>query len=621
MSSREGKNWKGAVGSFDGVSFKEGEGVKKSEDVFQENIIKNFEKNNPEVVTDVESEIISDEVTQEVAEGDLEEITETEVLDVEDDLNSSSVSNFDNLKKQAKRTAAYKKKKAFVPTPIEDAPKVKGTKRNLNKNRKAVEFEDDEFKVKMPNPEDLEGAEFSKEKEPVSEKVVEKVAPKKKPKTTVELAMEKTDAMAAEYNEKKLKAEDISNSKTIDELLSFVDKTEGLQGTQEFFDAGQLRMIIEMVRDGGLDITYVTRSGGLRQKVFDLLNNEAVIENPEVVNDVTNAPEKVVDEIKAPVSVKIKPPKVIVDSDRNKPEYLNEEELQPLKPEEKYTYLKEEELQTPNEEKFKYLLEEEGPVPSDKVEKVKPDENVLEIPKAPKLEKTSEELPDLEALGLISKAPKNPKEKPKIFADDESEPKKEVETFNKEERLSQLEKNLSEKRKQLVAVHKESEILNAEYEKKMKNPFNKFLANAFGVGIKEFNKKIDGFEAVRLDYQKTVDEMVEEKILKRMDYLMSLRVNNPERKQYEPKNFADIEQYLDLKNLVGDDKDKVKELVEKSKYGNISLAEILKDKIFRKMDVDLAKRNYIFKILEKEVRDEVAVEENELIDSIWKPAK
>lgn len=150
----------------------------------------------------------------------------------------------------------------------------------------------------------------------------------------------------------------------------------------------------------------------------------------------------------------------------------------------------------------------------------------------------------------------------------------------------------------------------------MKNPFKKFLANAFGVGIKEFNKKIDGFEKVRLDYQKTVDEIVEEKILKRMDYLMSLRANNKERQKYEPKDFSDIEKYLDLKNLVGDKKDKVKQLVEQSRYGNVPLSKILKDEIFRELDVDLAKRNYIFKILEKEIRDQVSVEENELIDRL-----
>ncbi|MFA7194058.1 MAG: hypothetical protein WC087_04040 [Candidatus Paceibacterota bacterium] len=544
MSSREGKNSKGSFGRLDELSWKEGEGVKKASDVFQENIIKNFEKNNSEVVVEVDAEIISDEVAQEVVEDAVEENPGVEVLDVEEDLNSSSVSNFDNLKRQAKRTAAYKKKKAFVPTPVAevdpvaeivDAPKLKGAKRNLNANRKEVKFEDDSFKSKMPNPEDLEGVLF---------------------------------------NDFQLTEEDIAKSKTINALLAKVDKSKGFQGRRDFFDEGLLRDIIEGVRDKKLAIEYVTKNGGLRKKVFDLLKGDVITEEvkpdavkaEEVLDEATEIVEEVADEIE------------VVDDDETKYEI---------------------EIQTPVETKEE-----------------KPDTNVFKIQKKAVEVETKEELPDLEALGLISSASKNPKEKPKIFVDDESDPKEATETFNRAEKLSQLEKTLSEKRKQLVAVHKESEILNTEYEKKMKNPFKKFLVNAFGSGIKEFNKKIDGFEAVRLDYQKTVDEMVEEKILKRMDYLMSLRVNNPERKQYEPKDFLDVEKYLDLKNLVGDDKERVKELVEQSKYGNISLSEILKDKIFRGLDVDLAKRNYIFKILEKEIREEVAVEENELIDRL-----
>lgn len=602
MSSREGKNWKGSFGSL--------EELPGSSELF----------NKEQVVTDEVVETVEEKMPK-LKRLSRKQSKKTVEENVEEDIDKEV-----DLRKLAKR-----KNSVLVSKKIKESDNVARVKEN-KKNR--VKSEIEKTQIKMPNPEDIEGKIFlSEEGEEVEFQVDLPDAlsiegknldfEKGRLKSAAELAMEETDVVAKEYNETKLQKEDIESASSIDELLSLVDKSEGLQGSQDYFDREQLRRVIEGVRSGELTIDYVTRSGGLRQKVFDLLQIENQVKIPleETSLDKIRAslgimPEVAQEEVLE--EIKIKPPKVIVDSEINKHEYLNEEELQMLKPEEKYEYLKDEKLQLLKEEKFGHLLEEEAPVPAEKVEnkKVKKDENVLEIPKKDVEVETKEELPDLEALGLISKTPKNSKEKPKIFAEDEPEPKKEVETFNKEERLSQLEKTLSEKRKELVAVHKESEILNAEYEKKMKNPFKKFLANAFGVGIKEFNKKIDGFEKVRLDYQKTVDEIVEEKILKRMDYLMSLRANNKERQKYEPKDFSDIEKYLDLKNLVGDKKDKVKQLVEQSRYGNVPLSKILKDEIFRELDVDLAKRNYIFKILEKEIRDQVSVEENELIDRL-----
>lgn len=640
MSSKEGKNWKGSFVSLDQIP--ELSKVNNSEKVVVDETIEPVEEKMPKLKKlsrkqskKTVEENVEEGIDKEVElESVIEEPNEADELEIKEEPKKTDSSQLRKLAKRKNATVISKK--------IKESDKVARVAEN---KKSRVKSETEKTQVKMPNPEDIEGKIFLSEEEeevefqvdlPDSSSIEGKNLDfeKGRLKSSAEFAMEETDAVAAEYNEKKLKAEDIESSKTIDELLSFVDKTEGLQGSQDYFDREQLRRVIEGVRSGELTIDYVTRSGGLRQKVFDLLQNENQVKIPleetsldkiraslGIVPEVVQ--EEVLEEVKIPTPAKIKPPKVIVDSDRNKPEYLNEEELQLLAPEENNVYLKEEELQLLKEEKFGHLLEEEAPVPAEKVEnkKAKRDENVLEIPKKDIEVETKEELPDLEALGLISKTPKNSKEKPKIFAEDESEPKEAVETFNRAEKLSQLEKTLSEKRKELVAVHKESEILNAEYEKKMKNPFHKFLANAFGVGIKEFNKKIEGFEAVRLDYQKMVDDIVEEKILKRMEHLMSLRTNNKERQQYEPKNFSDIEQYLNLKNLVGDDKDRIKKLVEQSRYGNVSLAEILKDKIFRGMEIDLAKRNYIFKILEKEVRDQIAVEENELIDSILKTSK
>lgn len=91
-------------------------------------------------------------------------------------------------------------------------------------------------------------------------------------KSAIEIAMEKTQGVADEYNENKLKSEDIKNARNLDELFSLIEKSEGIQGSQEYFDKDKLKMIIEMVHDGELGYEYITRSGGLRQKVYDLLN-------------------------------------------------------------------------------------------------------------------------------------------------------------------------------------------------------------------------------------------------------------------------------------------------------------------------------------------------------------
>jgi hypothetical protein len=102
----------------------------------------------------------------------------------------------------------------------------------------------------------------------------EKTEPKKTLETAVEKAMKATQEVANEYNETKLKKEDIDSAQSIEELISKIEASEGLQGSQEYFDKDTLKMIIEKVQSGELSIDYVTRSGGLRQKVFDLIGQQ-----------------------------------------------------------------------------------------------------------------------------------------------------------------------------------------------------------------------------------------------------------------------------------------------------------------------------------------------------------
>ena len=70
--------------------------------------------------------------------------------------------------------------------------------------------------------------------------------------------------------------ENITKSKSLDDLEKIIEESYGIQDSQEFFDSKALKYIIEKVRKGEEKITAITRTGGLRQKVEDLLALEKV---------------------------------------------------------------------------------------------------------------------------------------------------------------------------------------------------------------------------------------------------------------------------------------------------------------------------------------------------------
>jgi hypothetical protein len=64
------------------------------------------------------------------------------------------------------------------------------------------------------------------------------------------------------------------NAKSFSELSAVINEAGGIQGSQDFFSAKQLLDIIQKVRNGELKSTAITRTGGLRQKVEDLITIE-----------------------------------------------------------------------------------------------------------------------------------------------------------------------------------------------------------------------------------------------------------------------------------------------------------------------------------------------------------
>ncbi len=70
----------------------------------------------------------------------------------------------------------------------------------------------------------------------------------------------------------KLKADLISRIKSIEELFSSLDNIAPIKGSQQVYSAEDLMESISGVHSGTLDITAITSTCGLRQKVSELLD-------------------------------------------------------------------------------------------------------------------------------------------------------------------------------------------------------------------------------------------------------------------------------------------------------------------------------------------------------------
>ena len=68
----------------------------------------------------------------------------------------------------------------------------------------------------------------------------------------------------------------ISAAEDFNELFAVLDKVSGIKGSKLFFESAKLKEIINKVREGELDIDYVTRTAGLRKRVDHLLRWERI---------------------------------------------------------------------------------------------------------------------------------------------------------------------------------------------------------------------------------------------------------------------------------------------------------------------------------------------------------
>jgi hypothetical protein len=277
----------------------------------------------------------------------------------------------------------------------------------------------------------------------------EKTEPKKTLETAVEKAMKATQEVANEYNETKLKKEDT------------------------------LKMIIEKVQSGELSIDYVTRSGGLRQKVFDLISAPAPVIEPETKPETKPEP---VFESKEEIVQEIKKPEIVLET---KPEIKTEIKPAP-KPEEDMVW---------------------------KMPEVAKKEVINELPEAP--------LPPVKV------------GKPKISIDDADIEAQKKEFFGVDLKLIE---GLESKRANLEEAHRKLDSVKNRFN----SPFKKFLLKAFNKGLKDIKAVVDENKKVESEYSSAFDEVVEIAAEKELERLEALHANSREKKEYQVINIEDI---------------------------------------------------------------------------------
>jgi len=90
----------------------------------------------------------------------------------------------------------------------------------------------------------------------------------------VEQPKKPEEEKAPEQEKQAEKSVGISEAKDFDELYRVLEATGGLQGSQKFYDAAELKETIEKIRGGYSRLNQITRAEGLRDKVSELALKE-----------------------------------------------------------------------------------------------------------------------------------------------------------------------------------------------------------------------------------------------------------------------------------------------------------------------------------------------------------
>ena len=479
-----------------------------------------------------------------------------------------------------------------------------------------------------------------KEENQKSEEVEEKVESKKL-KSAYENAIEKTNEVAESYNKNKLKAEDVNSARSINELLQIIERSDGVEGSQEsFFNSNEgdknkekLMTIIEMVKNGEIGFEYITRSAGLRQKVFDLMNQE--VSNSEVPPPL---PESTPKPKKTPPLL----PKIDVVP-AEKYSYLEEEEfIKPKKtppplPKTKKTPPPLPEVDVVPAEKHPYLYEEEfikpkktpPPLPKTKAKKSPPPLPEVALkskktpPPLPEKKYSFENLSDNEVVETpktqeseVWIAPKN------VIKEQEALPevpitvggdfKKAKETLELQDYIDDHKRDLEQKRQKLIEENQKM----STFLEKGKNVFVKFWRN---LSPEKNNAKREDLliksENARFDYLKTRKELVE-LILEQKKKVGVPEITEEVSLDVLKKYIAD-KYSRNQEKSVDDVTEEIRKIEEEAKYAKgkpLTFSKLVRLGYFTKKEVENIKDEITEKLLTEKISDQLRDEETELIE-------
>jgi len=172
-----------------------------------------------------------------------------------------------------KEHAKLDNKEYITPDDIEEKKKIEKEHQKLSDQVKEIEKGKDMEKIDKQRKElDEKYAELENKEFKTSEDI-EKIARIEKGHKELSKQSKKIDGK----KEKKITPEDleegISKAKNFEDLIKVIEKSGGIEGSRDFWSIEELKGFIDLARNG-VDTIYITRTGGLRKKVEELIEEE-----------------------------------------------------------------------------------------------------------------------------------------------------------------------------------------------------------------------------------------------------------------------------------------------------------------------------------------------------------
>jgi len=187
------------------------------------------------------------------------------------------IPNIDRQRRELdKEHAELNNKEYITPDDIEEKKKIEKEHQKLSDQVKEIEKGKSMEKIDKQREEldekytELENKEFKTPED------IEEIARIEKEHKELSEQSKKIDGKKEE-KEKKIAPEDleksISKAKNFEDLIKVIEKSGGIQGSRDFWSIEELKGFIDLARNG-VDTIHITRTGGLRKKVEELIEEE-----------------------------------------------------------------------------------------------------------------------------------------------------------------------------------------------------------------------------------------------------------------------------------------------------------------------------------------------------------